>query len=90
MYFYLKHNCFTVLCWFLPNINLNRPNFIGVYLLFPCGVSGKEPACQCRRPKARRFDSWVWKILWRKAWQPTPVFLPAESHGQRILAAYSP
>ena len=27
---------------------------------------------------------------WRKAWQPTPVFLPRESHGQRNLAGYSP
>ena len=30
------------------------------------------------------------KILNRKAWQPTPVFLPGESHGQRSLAGYSP
>ena len=30
------------------------------------------------------------KSLWRRAWQPTPVFLPAESHGQRSLAGYSP
>ena len=35
---------------------------------------------QCRRPG---FDPWVEKILWRRAWQPTPVFLPWESHGQR-------
>ena len=27
---------------------------------------------------------------WRRAWQPTPVFLPGESHGQRSLAGYSP
>ena len=26
---------------------------------------------------------------WRRAWQPTPVFLPGESHGQRSLAGYS-
>ena len=32
---------------------------------------------------------WVGKIAWR-AWQPNPVFLPGESHGQRILAGYSP
>ena len=30
------------------------------------------------------------KILWRRAWQPTPVFSPGESHGQRSLAGYSP
>ena len=37
-----------------------------------------------------RFDPWARKIPWRSAWQPTPVFLPGESHGQRSLAGYSP
>ena len=37
-----------------------------------------------------RFDPWVGKISWRRKWQPTPVFLPGESHGQRGLAGYSP
>ena len=36
------------------------------------------------------FDPWVGKIPWRRAWQPTSVFLPGESHGQRSLAGYSP
>ena len=35
------------------------------------------------------FDTWVEKIPWRRAWQPTPVFLPGESHGQRSLAGHS-
>ena len=35
-------------------------------------------------------ETWVGKIPWRRAWQPTPVFLPGESHGQRSLAGYSP
>ena len=48
---------------------------------FPGGTSGKEPACQCRRLKRRGFSSWVGKIPWRRAWQPTPVFLPGDSHG---------
>ena len=38
---------------------------------------------QCRRP-------WVGKIPWRRAWQPIPLFLPGESHGQRSLVGYSP
>ena len=37
-----------------------------------------------------QFHPWVGKILWRRAWQPTPVFLPAESHGQRSMAGYGP
>jgi len=36
------------------------------------------------------FDPWVGKVPWRRAWQPTPVFLPGDSHGQRSLAGYSP
>ena len=36
------------------------------------------------------FDSWVGKIPWRRAWQPTPVFLLENPHGQRNLAGYSP
>ena len=35
-------------------------------------------------------QSWVRKIPWRRAWQPTPVFLPGESHEQRSLVDYSP
>ena len=34
------------------------------------------------------FDPWVGKIPWRRKWQPTPVFLPGESHGQRSLVGY--
>ena len=49
---------------------------------FPGGVSGKEPACQCRRCGRRRFDPWVGKIPWGRAWQPTPVSFPGESQGQ--------
>ena len=36
------------------------------------------------------FDPWVGKIPWRWAWQPTPIFLLGELHGQRSLASYSP
>ena len=43
--------------------------------------NGKESTHQCKR---HRFDPW------RRKWQPTPVFLPGESHGQRSLAGYSP
>ena len=42
---------------------------------------------QCGRPG---LDPWVRKIPWRRKWQPTPVFLLGESHGQRSLVGYSP
>ena len=53
-------------------------------------LSGKESACQCRRRKRRGFDPWVRKIPWGKGWQPTPVLLPGQSHGQKSLAGHSP
>ena len=56
---------------------------------FPVSTSGKQPSCQCKRQKRCSFDPWIWKIPWR-AWQPTPVFLPGESHEQRSLAGYCP
>ena len=37
-----------------------------------------------------RFSPWVRKVPWSRTWQPTAVFLPGESHGQRILEDYSP
>ena len=57
---------------------------------FSSGASSKEPACQFRRHKRHRFRLWVGKISWRRAWKPTPIFLPRESHGQRSLVDYSP
>ena len=36
------------------------------------------------------FDPWVGKVPWRREWQPTPLFLPGESHRQRSLASYNP
>ena len=54
------------------------------------GASDKDPVCQCRRHKRPSLSPWVGKIPWRKKWQPTSVFLPGESHGQRSLAGYSP
>ena len=52
---------------------------------FPGGTSGKEPSFQCRRHKRCGFNPWVGKIPWRRAWQPTPVFSPGESHGENFL-----
>ena len=53
----------------------------------PCGCGGKEPTCQCRRCG---FNPWLRNIPRRRKWQPTPVFLPEKSHGQKSLVGYSP
>ena len=62
-----------------------------VYILYPSGLPWwfrwQRICLQCGRP---RFDPWVRKILWRRKWKPTPLFLPGESHGQRSLAGCSP
>ena len=50
----------------------------------------KNPLASKGEVKSRRFDPWVRKIPWRRKWQPTSVFLPEESHGQRSVAGYSP
>ena len=51
------------------------------------GSSGKEPTCQCRGHKRGGFNSWVGKVPWSRNWQPAPVFLLGEFHGQRSLGA---
>ena len=44
------------------------------YYRLPRWLSGKEFTCQCKSRKICRFDPWVRKILWRRRWQPTPIF----------------
>ena len=50
----------------------------------------KNPPANAGNVRDAGFNLWVRKILWRRAWQPTSVFLPGESHGQRRLACCSP
>ena len=59
-----------------------RTNLCGL----PWWLSGEESVCQCRRCG---LNPWVRKIPWRRKWQPSSVFLPGKSHGQRSLAGYS-
>ena len=51
------------------------------YMCFPGGSDSKESAYKAARPW---FDLWVWKIPWRREWQPTQIFLPGESHEQSM------
>ena len=54
----------------------------------PQWLTSKELTWECRRCKRHGFHLWLGKILWRRAWQPTPVFLPGECHAQRSLVGY--
>ena len=49
-----------------------------------------DAASICLQGGRPGFNPWVGKIPWRRKWQPTPVFLPGESHGRRSLVGYSP
>ena len=53
-------------------------------------LSGKESAFQYRRYNRFGFDVWVGKIPWWRKWQPAPVFLPGQFHGQMSKVGYSP
>ena len=54
---------------------------------FPCNSDGKASACNVGGPMVH---PWVGKIPWKRAWLPTPVFLPGKFRGQRSLAGYGP
>ena len=66
-------------CTYLTNVFSYRPV-----------VKAEQLFRQRRRRKKLGFDPWVWKIPWRRKWQPTPVFLLGKFHGQRSLRGYSP
>ena len=68
------------------SLPLAPPEKSNIFCGLPRWLSGKESSSQSRR---HGFDPRIWKITWRKKWQPTPVFLPV-SHGQRSLTGYSP
>ena len=68
---------------------LLMPYFSFMLIITSYSTSGNEPACECERHKRSRFNYWVGKIRWNRAWQCTPAFLPGEFYGQRSLAGYS-
>ena len=77
--------------WVISNHYLRVAGFrLPSWKGFPGGSVDKEITCQCERCRSRGLLLWVRKIPWRRKWQPTPVFLPGESHGQRNLVGYSP
>ena len=57
---------------------------------FPRWCRGEESTCQCRRHKRLRFHPSVRRILWRRKWQLTPIFLPGKSYELRNLVGCSP
>ena len=88
LYIIPKWPLYTLNGWIVWNLN-----YIPIKLLrarvvrgLPRWHSGEESDCRCRR---HGFDPWAGKIIWRRKWQPTPVFLPGKLYGQRSLVGYS-
>ena len=81
--------------YFFGALRIIRCHLLGTRYLkekdLPYCLSGKESTCQFRShnagsiPGSRRSSG-----VQRREWQPTPIFLPGKSHGQRNLAGYSP
>ena len=57
--------------------------------VLPWWLSDKE-SIQSLQYRRHRFNPWLRKSPWRRKWQPSPVFLPGKSHGQKSLACYYP
>ena len=80
---------FPILGTFSAIISLNILS--GPFGQYPHGLPWwlrwQSVCLQCGRS---RFNPWDGKISWKRKWQPTPVFLPGKSHGQRSMVDYSP
>ena len=88
--------------FYKPLILYHQPNFAGLALVWgksdAWGTKFKDALALRVAQTVKRLpimrDTWVQslvrKIFWRRKWQPTPIFLPGKSHGQRSLVGYSP
>ena len=59
-------------------------------MAFQVALVVKNSPANAGKLERYRFSPWVGKIPWKRAQQPTPIFFPGESHGQRNLTGYSP
>ena len=81
--FHLLHWCYA-----FKKIEINTN--IWTTMVSQVALLVRNLSYQCRRHNRRKFDPWFRKIPWRKAWQPTQIFLPGEFHVQRNLTGYDP
>ena len=70
-----------------------KPSLYPVSIIALLSFGASQVAAVVKNPPANAGDTgvnpWVRKSPWRMKWQPTPVFLPGETHGQRNLTGYS-
>ena len=74
----------SFLQWVFPTQESNQGLLCCRRILYQLSYQG---SLQCRRPE---FNPWLGKMLWKKKWQPTPVFFPGEFHGKQSLAGCRP
>ena len=85
---FLLHSNFSSFLPFLrPCYCSDLKAFFYYYVGFPGSSEVKAFACNVGDPGL--IPGWG-RFPWRRKWQPTPVFLPGESHGQRSLMGFSP
>ena len=79
---------FPLVSW----VKFYRDTVLGMSFHLVCGwgFPGSSAEKNLSAMQETRLDPWVGKIPWRRKWQPTPLFLPGKSHGQRSLEGYSP
>ena len=78
---------FCSIQWNLSGINIFRERICVYYICIWASLVAQWSRI-CLQWRRCRFNPWVRKIPWRRKWQPTPLFLPVKSHGQRNLAGY--
>ena len=85
----VKHK--LMLCW---SKSLSCVTFHWIYSRLPRVIGFPGGSGVKNSPLMQEMQMWVWswvgKIPWRRKSQPTPVFLPRQSHGQRSLVGCSP
>ena len=73
------------------NYNLNFQLLTaGIERWLLSGSVAKNPLASTGDTGDGGFNPWAGKIHWKRNWQPIPIPLPGESHGQRSLVSWSP
>ena len=74
----------------LTILRANGRNYLWSIGLGLCSLLGKSNRMVSHLTTLPNSCGLLHEDPWRRKWQPTPVFLPRESHGQKSLAGYSP
>ena len=96
IYIYIHFPILAAVIQFQASLSIwHLDSYHWVFFHWSCTNSASQLALMVKDSPAnagdiKRHGPWIRKIPWRRAWQPTPILLPGEPHGQRSLAAYCP